>query len=235
METLYYIILVPMVYLAVAVFVFGTASKMFFIFTRKKEAVTPVYPIAKPGVLYALYDSFFMPSILKHKPLFWVFLMAFHVSLLLLLVGHLECIWDISLLQVIPHEIFIGNGFVGITLTISLLYFLFRRFSSPVRDLSVPEDYFLLIFLFLVVIFGSEMDWARSWYYYDSMTVENYRVYLSSLVSFHPVLPDEIMESGHSFMLVAHVFFANLFLMAIPFTKITHAFLALPVNKLKRG
>ena len=42
---------------------------------------------------------------------------------------------------------FIGKGFVGLTLAISLLYFLFRRFSSPVRDLSVPEDYFLLILL----------------------------------------------------------------------------------------
>jgi hypothetical protein len=41
--------------------------------------------------------------------------------------------------------------------------------------------------------------------------------------------------SGHSFMLVLHVFFANLFLMFFPFSKIMHSFFALPMNKLRRG
>jgi hypothetical protein len=49
-------------------------------------------------------------------------------------------------------------------------------------------------------------------YNYDSMGVEDYREYLGSLINLDPILSDSITESGHSFMLVLHVFFANLFL-----------------------
>jgi len=40
---------------------------------------------------------------------------------------------------------------------------------------------------------------------------------------------------GHSFMLVIHVFLANLFLIFFPFSQTMHSFLALPINKLRRG
>ena len=139
------------------------------------------------------------------------------------------------MLQVIPHEVFMGRGFVGLILCIALLYFLFRRLSSPVRELSVPEDYYLLILLFLTVLFGSEMDWARSWYEYGELGVEDYRSYLVSLLCFKPELPLGVRSSGHSFMLVVHVFFGNLFLIFFPFSQLMHSFLSLPMNKLRRG
>jgi nitrate reductase gamma subunit len=161
--------------------------------------------------------------------------MLFHLCFFLLVIGHIELIAKIDALQVIGHEVFIGRGLVGLVLALALLFFLFRRFVSPNRDLSVPEDYYLLILLFLTVIFGSEMDWARRWYDYSEMTVQDYRAYLFSLLMLKPVLPAAITGSGHSFMLVLHVFFANLFLMFFPFSKIMHAFAALPINKLRRG
>jgi len=152
-----------------------------------------------------------------------------------LIIGHLELIRGFAAFQVIPHEPFMGMGLIGLILSICLLYFLFRRFSSPVRELSVPEDYYLLILLFLTVIFGSEMDWARRWYYYDSISVDSYRAYLFSLITLKPDLPYEITSSGHSFMLVLHIFFANLFLIFFPFSHAIHSFLSLPMNKLRRG
>ena len=117
----------------------------------------------------------------------------------------------------------------------ALLFFLFRRIQSPVRELSIPEDYYLLILLFLTVVFGSEMDWARRWYEYGEMSVDEYREYLLSLLYLKPVLSDSISASGHSFMLVLHVFFANLFLMFFPFSKIMHSFFSMAMNKLRRG
>ena len=77
----------------------------------------------------------------------WVFLIMFHVAFLLLVLGHLELISGIGVLQMIKHEVFLGSGFVGITLFVALLFLLFRRFHSPNRELSVPEDYYLLILL----------------------------------------------------------------------------------------
>jgi nitrate reductase gamma subunit len=99
----------------------------------------------------------------------------------------------------------------------------------------VPEDYYLLILLFLAMLFGSQMDWARRWYDYGELGVQDYRTYLLSLLCFKPDLPNPVMFAGHSFMLVLHVFFANLFIMFFPFSKIMHSFLALPINKLRRG
>lgn len=236
MDTVIYFILVPMVYAAVAIFLVGTVVRLIKILRAPKQPTTlQIYPQRKPAWLWALHDTFLFPTVRKHQPGFWVALMVFHIALLLLIIGHIELLGDFAIFQIIPHEVFIGKGFVGLVLALSLLYFLMRRFLSPVKELSVPEDYYLLILLFLAVIFGSEMDWARRWYGYGEMDVSHYRDYLLSLVSLRPELPYETTFSGHSFMLVVHVFFANLFLVFFPFSQAMHSFLSLPVNKFRRG
>lgn len=236
METLYYIIMVPMVYIAIGVFVIGTVGRMIRIFgSPRNPSPLAIYPERKPRWLYALYDTFFLPTVRRHKPLLWIFLMVFHFSLLLLLIGHIELFADFAVFQIIPHEIFLGQGWVGITLIVCVLYFLFRRFHGSVRELSVPEDYLLLILLLLTVLFGSQMHLARTWYGYGEMEVSDYRDYLLSLLSLKPVVSDTIMYSGHSFMLALHIFFANLLFMFFPFSHLMHAIISLPVNKLRRG
>jgi nitrate reductase gamma subunit len=235
-ETLIYFILVPMVYIAFAVFFIGTIIRLIKILREPKHPTTlQIFPEQKPAWLWALHDTFLFPSVRRHKPVLWVFLIFFHIGLLLLIVGHLELFGEFSIFQIIPHEVFLGQGYVGLILSIALLFFLFRRFLSPVRELSVPEDYYLLILLFLVVLFGSEMDWARRWYGYEEMIVDDYREYLMSLLYLKPELPYGVTDSGHSFMLVLHIFFANLFLLFFPFSQSMHSFLSLPMNKLRRG
>jgi len=235
-EIVYYIVLIPMVYFAFVIFFLGTIIKLIKIFREPEHTATlQIFPEKRPGWLWALHDSFLLPTVRRHNPLLWVFLMLFHISFLLLIIGHVELFGEIKVFQVIKHEVFLGKGFVGLILSISLLFFLFRRFVSPNRDLSIPEDYYLLILLFLTVLFGSQMDWARNWYEYGELSVEEYREYLSSLISLKPELSSSLTLSGHSFMLVLHVFFANLFLMFFPFSKIIHSFLALPMNRLRRG
>lgn len=236
METLSYIILVPMVYLAFAVFILGTGIRILSMLRKPKNPATlQIFPERKPAWLWALNDTFLLPTVRRHNPVLWACLMLFHISFLLLILGHLELIEEFSAIQVIEHEIFLGRGFLGVILSLALLYFLFRRFVSPNRELSVPEDYYLLILLFLTVLFGSEMDWARNWYEYDVLTVEDYREYLSSLLYLRPVVSDTLSSAGHAFMLVLHIFFANLFLIFFPFSKIMHSFFSLPMNKLRRG
>lgn len=236
METVYYIVLIPMVYVAFAVFFVGIAIRLIKIFREPKNPTTlQIFPERRPRWLWALYDTFLLPTVRRHNPLLWVFLMLFHICFFFLIIGHLELFGEIGIFQIIPHEVFLGKGFIGLILTVSLLFFLFRRFVSPNRELSVPEDYYLLILLFLTILFGSQMDWARRWYEYGDMSVEAYRSYLSSLLYLKPDLSTDITFSGHAFMLLLHVFFANLFLIFFPFSKIMHSFLALPVNKLRRG
>jgi nitrate reductase gamma subunit len=235
-ETVYYIILIPMVYVAFGIFFIGTAVRLVKIFLEPKNPTElSIFPQKRPRWLWAVGDTFLLPSVRKNKPVLWVILMLYHICFLLLIIGHLELIGDIRIIQIIPHEIFLGKGFIGLILSLTLLYLLFRRFSSPVKDLSVPEDYYLLILLFLTVIFGSQLDWARTWYDYGEMDVDGYRLYLSSLFSLRPELVEEVTAPGHSFMLVLHVFFANLFLIFFPFSKIMHSFFSMAMNKLRRG
>lgn len=236
MKTLYYLVLVPMVYLAFLVFIVGTIIQGVRIWrTAKNPTTLQIFPEKKPKWLWALHDSFLLPTVRRHYPVRWVILMVFHLALLLLVIGHLELFKGFTFFQFWEHEIFLGKGFVGLTLSLALLYFLFRRFHSPTRDLSVPEDYYLIILLFLTLLFGSQMDWARRWYGYGELSPGDYQTYMTSLLVFKPELPEAIYQTGHSFMLVLHVFFANLFILFFPFSKVMHSFFSIPMNKLRRG
>ena len=236
MQSVIYFILVPMVYLAAFVFIVGSVWQIAKLWRQPKHPTTlQIYPSKSPRWLWALHDTFLFPTVRRHKPVLWLFLILFHFCLVLLFIGHLELIADFQIFQIIPHDIFLGSGFVGLILAICLLYFLFRRLISPVKELSVLEDYLLLVLLFLIVIFGSQMDWARRWYEYGELTVEDYRTYLFSLLMLKPDLPYGATDSGHSFMLVLHVFFANLFFMLFPFSQLMHSILSIPMNKLRRG
>ncbi len=235
METIYYLILVPMVYLSFFIFIAGIIAQVILVLRRPRLQTTlQIYPEKKPSIVWALLDTFMVPGARRNKPVLWVFLLVFHVCLLLLLIGHLELVWDLKVFQFIPHEVFLGNGFVGIILLVAIVFFLFRRFVSPTKELSVPEDYFILILLFLVVIFGSEMDWARRWYVYEEMGKAEYREYLYSLLTLSPDIAS-VSEPGHSFMLVLHVFFANLLIMIFPFSNLGHSIFSIATNKLRRG
>ena len=236
MHNLYYFVLIPMVYFAVGVFVIGTGARLIALMKAPPNPTSlAIYPLKKPGWLWAVIDTFTFPTVRRHKPLLWIALIVFHVALLLLLLGHIELIAPIAALAFIPHYIFIGGGWLGVILSVTILFFLFRRFHSPVKELSVAEDYLLLILLFLTIVFGSQMNWARNWLDYDSIGVGSYSTYLMGLLHFRPVLPMEIEGAGHGFMLVLHVFFANLVLIFFPFSQLMHSILALPANKLRRG
>jgi len=225
-----------MVYVAFGVFILGSAVRLINIWRQPENPATlQIFPEKQPKWLWAMHDAFLFPTVRRHDPLHWVFLMLFHICFFLLIIGHIELIKEFNLFQVIEHGIFLGGGYVGLILAVTLLFFLFRRFQSPVRELSVPEDYYLIILLFLTVLFGSQMDWARTWYGYGEMTVDDYQMYLYSLLIFQPELPDAVTWSGHSFMLVLHIFFANLFLILFPFSKIMHSFFSPAMNKLRRG
>ncbi len=236
METFSYIVLVPMVYLAGAVCILGMVIRVAAIYAAPKNPFPlQIYPQKKARRLLALFDTFFFPTVRRHKPLLWVSLMAFHICLALLLLGHLELFKAFAGLQAIPHDVFIGGGWTGMVIFVCIAYFLFRRFHGPVREVSVSEDYLLLLLLLLTVLFGGQMTWARDWYGYGEFGVDAYREYLLSLLAFQPEVPYDLMAGGHSIMLVLHVFFANLFLMVFPFTHLMHAVFSLPMNNLRRG
>jgi len=235
-DRLYYFIMVPMVYLAVAWCLIGIGAKIVRLLKAPQHPTTlQIFPETKTPLLAALVDTFTLPTVREHRPLLWFFLMTFHVAFVLLIVAHLDLIPQLSIVSGnSPHMI--GHGAVGVALTVSVLYLLFRRFRAPVRELSVPSDYILLLLLFCLFLTGDVISWANSWGQNGFvLSKQDFGVYLNGLVKFTFQDPSEVLSGGHYTVIAVHVLLANLFLMILPFSKIMHSFFALPLNALRRA
>ncbi|MCX7678625.1 MAG: respiratory nitrate reductase subunit gamma [Spirochaetes bacterium] len=235
-DKIYYLIMIPMVYIAFATFIGGLIIKFIIVFRSKKLTGSyAIYPKSKYPLAAAIGESVIVPTAFKKQKLFWLMIIAFHIAFFLLFIGHLELIREFKILQIIPHDVFLGGGIVGIVLIVSVLYFLFRRFKSPWREISVPEDYVLLILLFLTFIFGSHMSLASRYGIAGfDISVEAYRQYLSSLFTTSPAISQGILASPHYVLVVLHIFFANLFLMVFPFSKMIHSVFIFIAQFIKR-
>ncbi|HTY21605.1 MAG TPA: respiratory nitrate reductase subunit gamma [Desulfomonilaceae bacterium] len=242
-DKFWYFIMVPMVYLAFAWCVVWIIIRIVEILRAPEFPPTlrifpegrgpddpPSHPFAG-----AVWDAFTMPSVRRYNPLLWFFLIVFHVGVLLLIVAHVDLLPQVTIMSK-DSEHMIGNGALGVIMTISILYFLFRRFLTPVRELSVPGDYLLLFLLLGIVISGDIMSWGNSWTESGFvMTKKDFGAYLDSLIRFTFADPRQFLSGSHYAVIGTHILWANLFLFVLPFSKIMHVFFAVPLNKLRRG
>ncbi|BEQ15912.1 respiratory nitrate reductase subunit gamma [Desulfoferula mesophila] len=233
---IFYVITVPMVYLAVAWCLVGIAVKVARVAKTPAHPFTlKIFPDKDHPVPSAVWGALSMPTVRRHNPTFWVFLILFHIGVALLILSHLDMLpW----FNIYPEDSpnMIGNGAVGVVVTAAILYFLLRRFAGPLREVSVPADYLLLFLLFCVAMSGDIISWANSWSENGFvLTKQDFGEYLNGLFHFSWADPAETIDGGHYVVLVTHVFLANLFLMVLPFSKIMHTFFAIPLNKLRRG
>ncbi len=235
-DKMYYFVMVPMVYMAFGTLIIGTTIKFLVILSSPSiRGTLGVFPRKVHPTIGTLLEALTVPVAFRRDRVLWVFILAYHIAFALLLIGHLELIREFRIIQTVPHEVFLGAGWVGIILIVSVVYFLFRRFKTPYREISVPEDYLLLLLLFLTFIFGSHMHLAARYGIAGfDIPVEDYRVYLNSMVSFNPELPATITASPHYVILMLHVLFANLFLMIFPFSKMIHSVFVFAALGIKR-
>lgn len=235
-DKIYHFVMVQMVYIAAAVFICGIIFKTAVVFLSPKfKGSLTAYPEKIPGTAGVITEALTVPSALKKSPVFWFFIILFHLSFTLLFIGHLELISEFKILQIWKHDVFLGAGFVGVSFLISVFYFLFRRFSSPWREISVPEDYVILLLLLLTAIIGSHLHLAARYGVAGfDVDLTLYREYLSSLFAFKPVIPDGISGSPHYVLIALHIFLANLVLIMLPFSKIIHMVFAFMSLNLKR-
>jgi nitrate reductase gamma subunit len=242
-DKFWYLVMVPMVYLAVAWCIVGIGVRIYHVVSAPKYPRTlRIFPEGKDpedwntgGLTAAIWDAFTMPSVRKYKPFLWFFLMVFHVAFLLLIMAHIDLIPGVEISGAASKHM-IGYGAVGLTVTVSVLYFLFRRFRTPVRDVSVPADYLLLFLLFCLVISGDIVSWGNSWTADGFvMTKADFSAYVGSLLRFTFADPRQFLTGSHYSVIGTHVLLANLFLMYLPFSKLMHSCFAVPLNKLRRG
>ena len=238
-DKFYYFVMVPMLYAAVFIFIVGTILRLVKIGLAPSPKVITlrVFPEKRSKLLAILGDLFLFPGVTrKAAPVYWVFFGLFHIAIFFLFIGHLELIADIKVIQLVKHKIFLGKGWVGLLLVVSLFFFLFRRFRNPYRELSVPEDFILLLELLAASFFGAHMNLATLYSSYGfDIPLEAYRTYLGSIIRFHPTVPGEISGSPHQVILVMHIFLANIFFIYFPFSKVMHSILAFFSNAVKRS
>lgn len=230
-----YVIMVPLVYFALLFCLVAIILRIVSIFRAPAQPFSlKIFPSARKPGLAALRDTFTMPQIRQHKPLFWFFLMLFHLAFVFLIAGHLDILPGISLMPEASRHM-LGWGVVGVGITLPVFYFLFRRFRSPNREITVPADYLLLILILFLCLFGDLMSWGNSWTANGFvMTKQDFSLYFNGLANFTFKDPRLVLPGSHYHFAVIHVLLANLFFLILPFSKVVHAFFAVPINMLRR-
>ena len=229
-----YIIMVPLLYLSILALLAGIIWRIAVILRSPPPPTRcGCTRAARPG-LAALGDTFAMPQVRRHKPLFWVFLMIFHVGIVLLFLGHLDILPQVNILPPESRHM-LGAGAVGIAVTVPLMYFLGRRLRSPQRDISVFSDYLLLLLLLFLFLFGDMISWGNSWSAHGFvMTKQDFAKYFDGLLRFTFADPRAVLPGSHYHFAVIHVLLAETFFVVLPFSKIIHTFFSVPVNLLRR-
>jgi len=228
-------IMVPLVYVSLLALLAGIVWRIVVIARSPAQPYSlRLYPAAARPVMAAMGDTFGMTQVRKHKPLFWVFLMIYHVAFFLLFLGHLDILSRINIMPAGSRHM-LGAGAVGVAVTVPLLYFIGRRFRSPVRELSTPADYLLLLLLLFLFLFGDMMSWGNSWSTHGFvMTKQDFAKYFDGLARFTFADPRAVLHGSHYHFAVIHVLLAELFFILLPFTKIMHTFFSVPINLLRR-
>jgi nitrate reductase gamma subunit len=228
-------IVVPGFYVALAFGLVALVLRLVAIFRAPPPPYQlAIYPAPKSALGAALRDAFGMPQVLKKDPVFWAFLMVFHLGLIGLILGHVDILPEVSIVNEASRDMF-GAGVVGLMVTLPVFYFIGRRFRSPVREVSTPGDYILLLLLLFTFLLGDLMSWGNSWTATGFvMTKQDFARYFDGLLKFRFEDPRAYLHGTHYHFLVLHLLLAEAVLVVLPFTKVMHAFLSVPANVLRR-
>ena len=150
----------------------------------------------------------------------WLGGLAFHWSLLIILLRHLR-----FFLEPVPSFVIFIQVLDGIFQSIvpviynsdviimsALIYLLLRRLTNPqIRYISLPSDYLPILLLLTVVISGLLM---RLFFKADIVKVKQWDM---GMLSFHPTLPE-----GVGLLFYIHLFFVALLMAYFPISKLMH-------------
>lgn len=215
-----------LVYVAVVVFAAGMIYKIvIWAKTPRMQIHLGMFPKPKYGFIRffkMLKDSFIFPQTIEVDRWMWVFAILFHLALLVALAGHFRLIREFTFVSNIIGQKnlnilgAVGGGTMGIIMIFALIYYLFRRFASPYKDISVPEDFILIILLAAIIGLGDHMR------FFGNIHTEEYRAYFLSILHFRPAFPETLLTSQTRWVLSWHVLSVNLFVIYFPFSKLVH-------------
>ena len=173
---------------------------------------------------YALKDNFYMGEYLKRNPLYWLFLLPWHLGFIFIILFHIMCFFA-ALAMVGGVEIsaaspqLAGEILYGILIVFAVVAFIVGTFGCigmPIikladrglRSYAMPMNYFNFIFFLIVYLSG-----LYSWLAFDP-TLAEYRTYWVGLITLTP----PVLHPATIF----HIILFDIFLIYLPFTRSTH-------------
>jgi nitrate reductase gamma subunit len=227
------------VLLALGVFIAGMAWRIYsWTQTTKSPVRLALYP--KPATptgrfFTLLRDAFVAPQSAEIEPRMWAFAMLFHLAALAAFFGHLRLVHEftplVAALGVEGMNSFAGiaGGIAGIAMLVALLYWLSRRTYGPYKNLSVPEDYLLLVLVLMIVVMGDHLR------FFGDLHAPTYIAWFQSVLAFRPSFPPELAASSMRWSLDAHMLFVDALLVYFPFSKLTHVVGTFATNLVRTG
>jgi len=173
--------------------------------------LTPA-PITQAGVVKRLGLEFLsFPSLRKGGNKLWVGGWLFHILLGVTILTHIVTIFFPIVWSIVGYTWYDVAGYAGILFAAVISYLLFRRLVHPgIRYLSKYADYMLILLVLSLAFLG---NYVRTFGRVDEGAVSSYFV---GLLTFQPVLPPPNLA------FLTHFLLAQLLLMYIPFSKVTH-------------
>ncbi|MGE5508921.1 MAG: respiratory nitrate reductase subunit gamma [Chitinophagales bacterium] len=224
-----------MVYVAVGVFLLGMAARLIQWFSAAPSPMnlgTFPKPQGIGRVTRVVSDTLFFPQLAEVNGSLWLGSAVFHAALAGVFVGHLHLLGRFpgGLEAAMTAGSRVMGAAMGALWALSIVYLLVRRFKSPEKELSTPEDYLLLLLLLGVVVIGDHLR------FFAHLPVSAYQEYVRSLYAFHPEFPPALAAAGNAKVgFVTHILFANLLLIYLPFSKLVHFVGAFFTNALRRS
>jgi nitrate reductase gamma subunit len=208
-------------YLAVLAFVGGMGYRFYVWFNTPQPGKMAITPAPKSAFKSVVAETLFFPSLFKGDKALWALSWVFHVTLIMVFMGHLRVFT--GLMDAMMRAVGIGSGGIdtisavfggafGILLLVTGLPLLIRRMTvKRVREISGPPDYFALILVLAVIATGDVMRFGP---HFDLALT---RQWAASLLTFSPVVP-----AGLGAAFFVHTFLALALIMYMPFSKILH-------------
>ncbi len=209
-------------YCASAVFLAGMGWRLFTWLRAPvplKIVLTPA-PATGSGVAQRILGELLLfRSLLKADRSLWWAAWSFHISLLMLALGHFSGLVapgfaqrTMGLSEAQFHELaqVVGGAF-GIVAVVPLVWLLVRRMAiERVRYISTLSDYVALVLVLLIIVTGNQMRFM------GGLDLAQARQFVSGLLVLHPAAA----PADPAFVL--HLILVSALLAYIPFSKLVH-------------
>lgn len=220
-------ILIVLTYITIIVFSLGIARKIIQWLTgeggkKRREKITLRQKLKILGwILKNIFIEFLtFKRIFQKDVKTWVIATIFHISLILIFIGHLRMFGLLSGLNsfIVKFPLEIIAIILGLLFTFSLLGFILRRiFLKNIRFLSMWVDYVVLTIFFIKAVFGISL---RIFSYFSDV---NGKIEITLIPSLITIYAESISNIE---LLYLHIFFAELSIMLIPFSNLLHIILS---------